>query len=143
VLAMTQLEMKEWCTEHDYELLELEKSISSDMDATEDDGDDDDTENNHRKKRRQAEKEWKTKTKQKRKRKRKRTRKKIFYEICSSFYISYARSVYPDVYGVPRLLQTLHVHQWPNIDLKGKLVHLKMFGRSMIINRFCSINCGS
>jgi hypothetical protein len=28
--------------------------------------------------------------------------------------------VYRDVYGIPRLIETLHIHQWPNMNLKGR-----------------------
>lgn len=28
--------------------------------------------------------------------------------------------VYQDVYGIARLIQTLQLHQWPNMNLKGK-----------------------
>jgi len=69
--TMSRTDAKQWCTEHEYELLELEKSTTSETD----DDDDEEDENNH---------------------------------------------LYRDVYGIPRLIETLHVHQWPNMNLKDR-----------------------
>jgi hypothetical protein len=44
--------------------------------------------------------------------------------------------VYQDVYGIPRLIQTLHIHQWPNMNLKGKENNLNMSCWYMIISCF-------
>ncbi|UJR27538.1 hypothetical protein I4U23_008820 [Adineta vaga] len=70
--TIPKTDLKQWCTEHGYELLELDKSTTSE---TDDDDDDDDDENTH---------------------------------------------LSQDVYGVPRLMQILHVHQWPNMNLKDR-----------------------
>ena len=93
--ALSRFEIKQWCSEHQYEFLELEKRATSE---TENDEEDDDDEQ----------------------RKGKRTSS---IAKCLSFV------VYPDVYGIPRLMQTLHVHQWPNMNLKG--------WSQMITQRFC------
>ncbi|CAF0800106.1 unnamed protein product [Rotaria sordida] len=66
--TISKMDVKQWCTEHEYELLELEKTTTSETD-------DEDDENNH---------------------------------------------LYRGVYGIPHLIQTLHIHQWPNMNLKGK-----------------------
>lgn len=71
--TMSKTDVKQWCTNNQYELLELEKTSKSEAD--DDDDADDDDENSH---------------------------------------------LYQDVYGIPRLLQTLHVHQWPNMNLKDR-----------------------
>jgi len=42
---MSRTDVKQWCTEHEYELLQLEKSTTSETDND----DEDDDENNHRK----------------------------------------------------------------------------------------------
>ena len=41
---MSRMDVKHWCTEHEYELLELEQTTTSETD------DDDEDENHHRKK---------------------------------------------------------------------------------------------
>jgi hypothetical protein len=42
-IAFSKTDVTQWCTEHEYELLELEKSATSETD------DDEDNEDNHRK----------------------------------------------------------------------------------------------
>ena len=98
-LAISRTDIKKWCTEHDYELLELEKSTTSETEETEEENDDDDDES------------------QCKKRKREREGRYASQKTDGSCFVA----VYPDVYGIPRLLQTLHVHQWPNMDLKGRI----------------------
>lgn len=68
--TLSRFEIKQWCSEHQYELLELEKRATSE---TENDDEDDEDE-----------------------------------------------QLYPDIYGIPRLMQTLHVHQWSNMNLKDR-----------------------
>lgn len=103
-IAISRIDAKQWCTEHEYELLELEKTTTSETDD-----DDEDDENSHRKQKI----EKKTKESEKRK-----FRNKKFYPLFLFYFLF--TLVYQDVYGVPRLLQTLHLQQWPNMNLKGK-----------------------
>ncbi len=46
-IAMSRTDVKQWCTEHEYELLELEKSTTSETD--DDEKEENDDEDNHRK----------------------------------------------------------------------------------------------
>lgn len=46
---MSRTDVKQWCTENEYELLELEKNTTSETEDNDDEEDDDDNENNHRK----------------------------------------------------------------------------------------------
>ncbi len=45
-IAISKTDLKQWCTEHEYELLQLEKSTTSE---TDDDEEVEDEENTHRK----------------------------------------------------------------------------------------------
>jgi hypothetical protein len=45
-IALSKTDVKQWCTEHGYELLELEKSTTSESD---DDDDEEEDEGSHRK----------------------------------------------------------------------------------------------
>ncbi|CAF3576186.1 unnamed protein product [Adineta steineri] len=46
--TISRTDIKQWCTEHDYELLELEKNKTSETDDEDDDEDGEDDENAHR-----------------------------------------------------------------------------------------------
>jgi hypothetical protein len=46
-IALSRTDVKQWCKEHEYELLELEKSTTSETD--DDDDDPEEEEDNHRK----------------------------------------------------------------------------------------------
>ncbi len=48
--------------------------------------------------------------------KKKKEKKENFFLLCL---------VYRDVYGIPRLIETLHIHQWPNMNLKGRRYFFK------------------
>jgi len=50
---------------------------------------------------------------------RKRPASRVAY-IIRSFKRPEEVELYRDVYGIPRLIQTLHIHQWPDMNLKGK-----------------------
>ena len=52
-LAISRADIKKWCTEHDYELLELEKSTTSETEETEEENDDDDDESQCKKRERE------------------------------------------------------------------------------------------
>jgi len=49
-IAISKTDVKQWCTEHEYEFLQLEKSTTSETD------DDEDEENTHRKQKRRKKK---------------------------------------------------------------------------------------
>ncbi len=52
-IAISKTDIKQWCTENEYELLELEKTATSE---TDDNDDDDGDENNHRKQKKKRKK---------------------------------------------------------------------------------------
>lgn len=97
---MSRTDVKQWCTTHEYELLELEKNKTSE---TDEEDEEEEGENSHRKQKKEI-------------------RKKSDEIIV----------VYRDVYGIERLIQTLQLHQWSNMNLKGKRKSLQVdviFGR--------------
>jgi hypothetical protein len=61
-IAISRIDVKQWCTEHKYELLELEKNTTSEP---EDDEEENDDEDNHRKQKK---------------------KKEIIYKICFALY---------------------------------------------------------
>lgn len=60
LLALSRTDVKQWCTTHEYELLELEKSTTSEIDDGDEEEEEEEGENSHRKQKKEKyEKEMK------------------------------------------------------------------------------------